>query len=139
MREVEFPLFPGYVFARFPLTQFEIVQRCPLLIEVVTMDGRPAPIPEDQMEAVQRLVWTSRALGVEPHPADFLEPGQAIEVVEGPLRGMRGWLVERRGRSRVVVKLDAIKQAVGIEMDRRALRAWKPGDAERRAELRRGA
>lgn len=60
-------------------------------------------------------------MGVEPHPAQFLRQGQAVRVVSGPFAGVRGTLTEERGRSRVVVRLGTLQQAVAVEMDRRHL------------------
>lgn len=120
---VAFPLFPGYLFARFDLTQLAVVMRVPLLATVVQTNGVPTPVRNEEIDAVRKLVERARETGVEPEPADFLEPGEEIEVVDGPFRGLRGMLLERRGTTRVAVKLSAIRQAVAIELDRKSLRA----------------
>ncbi len=122
VRHVEFPLFPGYVFARFAITDLVRVLRCPPVVQVVHVDGRPLPVSQEELDGVRRLVETARRLGIEPHPADFFEPGQPVVVASGPFQGMRGVLVERRGGRRVIVKLDAIRQAVSVELPRRSLR-----------------
>lgn len=121
-KRVEFPLFPGYVFARFALTEMHRVLRVPSLAHVVRVNGYPTPVRRDEIDAVRKLVETANETGVEPEPVDFLEPGEEIVVVDGPFAGMRGVLVERRGRARVAVKLSAIRQAVSVEMDRRHLK-----------------
>jgi len=48
---------------------------------------------------------------------DWWEPGTPVEVTEAPFRGMQGLLVELRGRTRVVVRLSAIRMAAGVELD----------------------
>ena len=60
--------------------------------------------------------------GQVPEPVDYLEPGTPIEVKEGPLRGMRGVLLEGRGSARVAVRLSAIRLAVSVVLDRSSLR-----------------
>jgi hypothetical protein len=40
-----------------------------------------------------------------------------VEVIAGPLQGIRGILVEKRGRFRFVIQVDLIRQAVSAEID----------------------
>jgi len=122
VKRVHFPLFPGYVFARFDLSGLGEVLRTPGLTEVVGVEGRPAPVSEQELESVRALVEGIERTGLEPHASDYLIVGEDVEVVEGPFKGLRGTLVDERGASRVVVKLDAIRQALGVEMERRYLR-----------------
>jgi transcription antitermination factor NusG len=43
--------------------------------------------------------------------------GQRVEIVAGPLRGIQGLLVQKKGRFRFVLQVDLIKQAVSVEID----------------------
>ena len=113
---VEFPLFPGYVFARFDLSRLADVQRVPGLIEVVRVNGYPTPIREEEIRSVRSLVEGTTETGIEPTSEQYLVQGQKVEVVRGPFRGMAGVLTEVRGVSRVVVRLAAIRMAVSVEM-----------------------
>jgi len=123
VKRVRFPLFPGYVFARFDLTRLGAVVRTPGVSQVLRPSGYPTPVSEEELAAVRRLVAGANETGLLPTPVDYLEPGQQVVVVSGPFQGMRGVLVEARGASRVVVCVSAIRQAVSVEMDRRLLRA----------------
>ena len=124
---VGFPLFPGYLFARFHLREMAAVLQLPLLSAVVATNGVPTPVRDEEIDAVRKLVDRARQTGIEPQPADFLEPGEEIVVVDGPFRGLHGVLLEHRGSTRVAVKLSAIRQAVAIELDRKCLRAASTG------------
>ena len=124
---VAFPLFPGYLFAFFDLTQLSEVLQVPLVTTVVKTNGLPSPVRPEEIEAVKTLVERARATGVEPEAVDFLEPGERIVVVDGPFKGLRGELLERRGTTRVAVRLGAIRQAVSVELDRKSLRPLRPG------------
>ncbi len=121
-KRVEFPLFPGYTFARFSMGRFLEVVRTPGLVEVVGGRERPTPVREEELEAVRRFAQGLEETGLTPEPADWLEPGTPVLVVCGPFEGMRGILTEVKGRSRVVVRLTAIRLAVGVEMERRNVR-----------------
>ncbi len=118
-KHVAFPLFPGYVFARFSLSVLPDVVRTPNLIEVVKVNGSPTPIREEEIESIRALVLGAERIGEEPAPHEYLARGQTVRVVQGPFEGLRGILTEVRGRTRIVVRLEAIRQAVSVEMSSR--------------------
>lgn len=121
-KRVGFPLFPGYVFARFRLTDLWVVQGTPGVVLVVRPNGYPTPLKDEELESVRILAAGANATGVLPSPSDFLEVGQEVVVTDGPFKGMTGLLVEVRGRARVIVRLSAIRQAAGVELERKLLR-----------------
>jgi len=47
------PLFPGYLFARFPLERLSWVLEVPGVADVVRIGGRAAPVRPDELEAVR--------------------------------------------------------------------------------------
>jgi transcription antitermination factor NusG len=120
-KRVGFPLFPGYTFARFPRENLLQVVRTPGLVVVVSENGHPAPIRDEEMDSVRRFVLGQQETGEAPLPEPWGEPGTPIRVREGPFKGMRGYLMESRGRRRVAVKLDALKLAFSVELDLRDL------------------
>jgi transcription antitermination factor NusG len=132
-KRVEFPLLPGYVFARFPLNTLHEVFCTPGLVHVVQVNGYPTPVREGELESIRALVDGASRAGLEPMPHDGLLRGQDVWVVGGPLEGVRGILVELRGRTRVVVRIAAIRQAVSVEVDRSQVR---PIDDVEKSSLR---
>jgi transcription antitermination factor NusG len=116
-KRVAFPLFPGYTFARFFRGSLVEVVRTPGLVTVVSENGVPAPVRDDELEAVRRLVLGVEETGERPVPEEWWEPGTPIMVSRGPFQGMMGYLLESRGRRRVAVKLDALRLAFSVELD----------------------
>jgi transcription antitermination factor NusG len=90
--------------------------RTPNLIEVVRTNGSPTPVRETEIESIRALVLGAHRIGEEPSAHDYLVRGQEVRVTEGPFAGLRGILTEVRGKSRIVVRLEAIRQAVSVEM-----------------------
>src|SRR5438128_10965310 len=45
-KKVDFPLFPGYCFARFDPADALPILKCTGVVNIVSFDGKPAPIPE---------------------------------------------------------------------------------------------
>jgi transcription antitermination factor NusG len=111
-KQVEVPLFSGYCFARF-----RYADRLPVLqtfgvVSVVGLTDRPEPIPDHEVEAIRTLLESR--LRYDPHP--FLEEGDEVEVIRGPLKGTRGLLVRKDRADRVVLSVALIRQAVAVEI-----------------------
>lgn len=111
-KKVAVPLFPGYCFARFPLVERLRVLNVVGVADLVGTSGRPEPVPDVEIEAIQRL--TSTTLQYDPHP--FLVEGMDVEVVRGPLAGVRGKLLRKDRVTRLVLSVTLIRQAAVIEI-----------------------
>jgi len=122
-KRVGFPLFPGYVFARFSLAMVHEVLRTPGIVTIVRNHAGPAPVADDELDSVRTLVAGVNAGNPPPEPVEFLEVGQEVIVARGPFSGIRGVLGEERGRARVVIRLSALRTALSVELPREILRA----------------
>jgi transcription antitermination factor NusG len=112
---VLFPLFPGYVFARFDLHQLTQVLCTHGVAAVVSARGYPTPIPASEIETVRLVTSAVTDPGTELESAPLMSKGHWVRVTAGPFRGVEGVVVERRGRQRVLVGITAIGQ--GLEVD----------------------
>ena len=106
------PLFPGYVFVRIPLSERLRLLTAPGVVRLVAFQGRPAPLPEEEME---RLRDGLRSVCAEPYP--FLTAGRRVRIVQGALAGLEGVLLRRRGRYRFVISLDLIQRSICVDVD----------------------
>jgi len=115
-REVELPLFPGYLFARLPLTGWSNLLRLPGVLTVVKSGRQPALIREHQMAdlrlAINRLLSGNEVLEVEQ---DF-GPGDRVRVVDGPMAGLVGVVREMRGKRRLLVGFEQIGRALSVSI-----------------------
>ena len=123
MKRVDFPLFPGYVFAHFGPEQIHHVLLTPGVVTIVRSGGAPAPVRDDELESVRILLAQATAGHPPPELVEFVDIGQEVLVKEGPFSGVRGFVIEDRGRVRVVVRLRALKRALSVELPRGMLRA----------------
>ena len=78
----------------------------------VGFQGFPEAIPEDEIEAVRRLVTSD--LRYDPHP--FLAEGMLVEVVRGPLTGIRGRIERKDRTTKLVLAVTLIRQATALEI-----------------------
>ena len=113
IKRIQVPLFPGYCFARFARPERLRVLRAVGVVGLVGVGGEPEPIPEGEIEAIRTLA--ASRLSYEPFP--FLTEGMTVEVVRGPLMGVRGRLLRRDRECRVVLSVTLIRQSVSVEID----------------------
>jgi len=111
--KLELPLFPGYVFVRLALRDRLRVLQTPGVARLVGFGGLPAALPDQEMEAMRNGL--ERQLRLEPHP--YLTIGRRVRLKSGPLMGLEGFLVRRKGLLRLVLSLDLIQRSVAVEVD----------------------
>lgn len=112
-KEIEVPLFSGYCFVRFGFDQKLPVLKTVGVVEIVGGGSCPEPIPEEEIAAIQALM--NSVLPYDAHP--YLHEGMTVEVVKGPLQGLRGILLRKEKRHRLVLGVRLIQQAVAVEID----------------------
>jgi transcription antitermination factor NusG len=114
-KRIWIPLFPGYIFINHidtPENRYRILNM-PGAVRFVGHEGHAEPIPEEQISYVRRFLESS--ISIDPYP--YMQVGTRVEVIAGPLRGIHGILVEKRGKFRFVLQVDLIRQAVSVEID----------------------
>jgi transcription antitermination factor NusG len=90
------------------------VLKCNGVVSIVSFEGRPAPIPDQELDSIRLLVDSK----LQYDPCPFLKEGSLVEVVSGPLRGVVGRLQRKSsGNARLVLSVSLIGQAVSVEVD----------------------
>ena len=107
------PLFPSYVFLRGGLQRRLDILATPGVHFVVVSGSRFADIPEEEIDAVRKIVEC--VARVEPHP--FLKCGDHVRVKYGPLTGVEGILIRKRNGFRLVVSVEILGRSVAAEID----------------------
>lgn len=112
-KEVEQPLFPGYLFCRFEYTQRRPVVVTPGVLQVVGCGRTPMPIEDREIEAIQIAVSS----GIPSQPWPYLEVGQKVRIHTGKLSGLEGILINFKGNHRVVLSVSLLQRSVALEVD----------------------
>jgi transcription termination/antitermination protein NusG len=120
-KKIDWPLFPGYCFAHFDPTNTLPVLKCTGVVNIVSFEGKPAPIPDYELDSIRLLV--SSDLQYDPCP--LLKEGAMVEISGGPLKGVVGRLVRKdAARARLVLSVDLIGQGVSVEVDAADVRPY---------------
>jgi transcription antitermination factor NusG len=119
-KRVDWPLFPGYCFARLDPADSLRVLKCTGVVAFVSIDGRPVPIPDDEIAGVRTLVEST----LQYDPCPLIHEGDLVEVGWGPLRGVVGRLVRKGPRARLVLSVGLIGQGVSVQVDAADVRPY---------------
>jgi transcription antitermination factor NusG len=112
-KRLSLPLFPGYLFVRISFDQRRSVLLIPGVVQIVGFGDRPAPIGDDEIENLRRIL--SQGAAVEPHR--YLGVGQTVRIARGLLAGLEGVLVRKKGQLRLLISIELIRQSATIEVD----------------------
>lgn len=110
---VELPLFRGYIFVRISPEERLGVLQTPSVVRFVCFHGRPAALPDSQIDALRSSY--EHGMKLEPHP--LLKAGSRVRVRHGCLAGAEGLLVRRKHSLRFVLSLELLHRAVSVEVD----------------------
>ncbi len=114
MKEIEVPLFPGYLFCRMdPYNRLPVLMT-PGVIQVVGAGKTLIPVEEEEIAAIQRVVKN----GISTMPWPYLQVGHVARIEEGPLRGMTGIIVRIKSGMKLVLSVSLLQRSVAVEVDR---------------------
>lgn len=112
-KAVEFhkPLFPGYVFLQMTRTdRYKVVQQDQVANVLDVPDQQEF---EQQLQAILQAAETDYEVRLIP----TIRPGVRVRIKSGPLRGLEGFVEDRRGAIEVHLRLDFIGQAAAVRLD----------------------
>jgi transcription antitermination factor NusG len=109
--DVDQPLFPCYLFARIGIgDRLRLLQK-PGVLGLASTTARPTAIPNEE---IAMLRAATAKLTAEPHP--YLNCGDRVRIVAGPLAGLEGILSRRKHEYRVVLTIEAILRSIAVEV-----------------------
>jgi len=120
-KNVEMPLFSSYLFVNFDYKyRFDILETDGV-VKIVNFNGVPAVVPDWQIESLKQMLTFPKTLQLE----SYIQPGEIVEVTDGPMRGLRGTVVNRKNANRLVLTIEGIMQSVSVEVDEFILKKVK--------------
>src|SRR5246127_3109378 len=105
--DVDLPLFPCYLFARAAGHDRLRLLQHPGVLGFAASSAKPTVISDDEISVLRTA---TERLKAEPHP--YLNNGDPVRIVAGPLPGMTGILTRRKQEDRVVLCIQALMRAL---------------------------
>jgi len=122
MKEVEAPLFPGYLFCRMNPNDRLPVLMTPGVIQIVGTGKTPIPVEEQEIAAIQRVEKS----GLSTMPWPYLQVGHVARIEEGPLSGMTGIVIRIKSGLKLVLSVNLLQRSIAVEIDRSWIGAAYP-------------
>jgi transcriptional antiterminator RfaH len=113
------PLFPGYLLAKFSLAeQGRAVSYARGISRILQFGDQTPEVPERFVEELRAELAKQESedgtITVQP----AVEPGDEVELAEGPLRGMTGRVIEvRPAEERVRIFIEFLGQEQPVDVD----------------------
>lgn len=111
---VETPLISGYCFVNIDRKEYDKVLQIDNVVCYITFEGKAAVIPPGQIEALKKMTRQSD-FEVTVSQENF-EQGQKVEIIAGPMIGIRGELVKLQNRKRFIVRIEHINTVFSVEI-----------------------
>ena len=105
------PLFPGYVFM-FGTEDERVRSLTTNRISRILQIDDPVCLLND-LRQLRQLIASNAPLTVESR----LMPGNRVRVRSGPLAGLEGVVLNRRGETRLLVRVNFIQKGASVEVD----------------------
>ncbi len=105
------PLFSGYVFLFASSGEQARIWLTHRVSTILPVEGGDAL--RSELRQVQRLIASDAPLSVERR----LTPGHRVRIKSGPMAGFEGVVIERRGKTRLLVAVRLLQQGVSVDID----------------------
>ena len=114
IKSIEEPLFKSYCFAKFPLIDKTRIVSQKGVVNIVHFNSHYIPVQESVINSLKILI--ENKLQLDPYP--YLKTGDKIIIKRGPLKGLEGFIVEKRNKNTtLVVSVDAISSSIKCIVD----------------------
>jgi transcription antitermination factor NusG len=111
---VEEPLIRSYIFVRVNKKDLSQAIYTPGIVTLVTFEGKPAPIPDKQIQVIKDILSSEEKFEVT---SDRFEIGEKVEITQGGLKGLKGEMIEHLNKYKVLIRLEVIDQNLLININ----------------------
>jgi transcription antitermination factor NusG len=113
VKEIETPLFTGYVFCKLNSGVPWSIIATPSVVRIVGTRKEISVIDDKEIEAIQLVTKA----GVRVEPCAYAKIGDRVRITNGPLSGVEGIVTGYKNKQRLMLSVDLIQSAVSIEVD----------------------
>ncbi len=114
-KKVEVPVFSCYVFVRCALSAKDRtrVYQVESVHGFVGVRGASLPIPDDQIESIQKVLTQSAPWRSYP----FIKAGQRVRIRGGAMDGVEGVFLSENGDHSLIISIDAIQRSMAVRIN----------------------
>lgn len=125
-KKVEVPLFNSYIFVYDHESNIHDILKTPGIAWNIRHNGKPAVLRERELATIQRFIESGLTLEVDT--IEDLQRGDEVKIMDGPMRGQRGFLSGEYNDQKFTVQLDSIDQVIKVSIDKHLLKKISSSD-----------
>jgi transcription antitermination factor NusG len=134
IKEIELPLFPGYVFCRIHSAMSWPIVTTAGVIRIVGAGTKIARVEDRELQAIRTVV--DNHYPAEPH--HHFHGGDRVRVVDGPLAGIEGTVVSFRNKTWLILSVSHVQSSIAVDLTESSVAllpaAATPGTKHQRAD-----
>lgn len=112
---VETPLFNSYIFVNSEEQYIVDILSIPGISWNIRFNGKPAVVRDSEIDLIKRFLNTG--LFVETNSGGDFDKGDSVEVVDGPLKGSRGFVSGEYNERKFTVIVGSIDQSLTVRIE----------------------
>lgn len=114
-KKVEVPLFNSYIFVNESEDKIPVILQTPGMAWNIRHNDRPAVLHPKEYEMIHRFL--DSGLFVESGSVEDFKQGDAVEIIDGPLKGLKGSVVRTSDGDKFSVTLESIGHSLKVTLD----------------------
>jgi transcription antitermination factor NusG len=121
---IEEPLFRCYIFVKVSNKEFFNVLTVPGVIYYVSFGGKAHSIPERQIIYIERFVCQQEKDIILTR--ERINKGSQAEIIAGPLKGVRGEIVQTNSQSRILIRIESLGYCLQANVSQEEVKILTP-------------
>ena len=123
IKQIELPLFPGYLFASFDPRRPLIVTSTPGVLSVVGFGGKAIPLDPGEVAAIQATMCSR----LHRKPWEYPHQGDLVRLIAGPLKGIQGVVCAAQGEDWLILSVTLLQRAIAVRVKSRWVESLNTG------------
>lgn len=111
-KKVTEPLIRGYIFVKADEKERYQSLQAKAVLNCVAFKGKPAAIPEDQIESLRKMIEGKSELFI----SNQIQVGTKVKVTAGPFEGVEGVVYNADNIKMLAITIDLLNRSVSVRL-----------------------
>ncbi len=116
------PLFKSYLFINTSISYYYDILNVNGIVKFVNFEKSPVVVSEKDINFIRKMLGSNLEVNVL---YEDINVGDYMEIISGPMIGVKGQIVEYRSKKQVMVNFNSIKQNVIVNLPLNSLKLLK--------------
>ncbi len=114
-KKVEVPLFTSYIFVHDTEDKIPLILQTPGMVWNIRHNGKPAVLHPKEIALIHQFL--DSGLLIDVSQTERFEIGDQVEIMDGPLKGVKGQLIRTASGDRFALSFESIGASIQVEID----------------------